>query len=110
MTSMLFNALILPKKIDVQSQPRKKMRKEKKARTKYWDQMIPVWTMMKMLRRRMNQKRMLKEKKRESRRLTLKRKRKKAKKAKREKIRNPRGNLQKMQLPSLLNLQKHQNP
>jgi hypothetical protein len=86
------------------------MRKEKKARTKYWDQMIPVWTMMKMLRRRMKHKRMLKEK-RESRRLSLKRKRKKVKKkAKREKIRNPRGNLQKMQLPSLLNLQKHQNP
>jgi hypothetical protein len=99
--------LILQKTIDVQSQPRKKMRKEKKARTKYWDQMIPVWTMMKMLRRRMNQKRMLKEKKRESRRPSLKRKRQKAK---REKIRNPRGNLQKMQLPSLLNLQKHQNP
>jgi hypothetical protein len=100
MTSMFFYALIFQKTIDVQSQPRKKMRKAKKARTKYWDQMIPVWTMMKMLRRRTNQKRMLKEKKRE-------RKRKKAKKAK---IRNPRGNLQKMQLPSLLNLQKHQNP
>jgi hypothetical protein len=111
MTSMLFNALILQKQIDLQSQPRKRMRKEKKARTKYWDQMIPVWTMMEMLRRRMNQKRMPKEKKRESRRLSLKRKRKKAKKkAKREKVRNPRGNLQKMQLPSLLNLQKHQNP